>query len=312
LLDKPDEWLAAKQTDMVRTHRVGDALPHVRVDYGPVLLASFFGGEREFGSDTAWTHAFIDDEWSNEPHWNVSEDNPWWRSMDRLFELAAADAVGRYVVCAPDVGGSADVLLNLRGATDLCMDVIDRPERVGSAIDAMYGAWERTFTAMYDTVVGKHGAGLIHWFGLWSNVPYHAPACDFNYMIGPKEFEQLCLPDIARQSAAAGRACFHLDGPMAARHIDAILEVPDIQAIQFTPGVSAPSALAWVEMFRKVQAADRAVLVYCPAEEVLELCDMLQPEGLAILLDNPPPVTELDTLYAAFCTRYGITEKGTL
>jgi hypothetical protein len=29
------------------------------------------------------------------------------------------------------------------------------------------------------------------------------PACDFNFMIGPDQFNALCLPDIARQTATA-------------------------------------------------------------------------------------------------------------
>src|SRR6476660_4754409 len=38
LLDRPDTWLAEKLRDMRQWHRVGDTLPNVRVDFGPVLL----------------------------------------------------------------------------------------------------------------------------------------------------------------------------------------------------------------------------------------------------------------------------------
>jgi hypothetical protein len=130
------------------------------------------------------------------------------------------------------------------------------------------------------------------------------PACDFNFMIGPKEFERVCLPDIARQAATVGRAVFHLDGPGAARHIDALLEVPDIQAIQFTPGEGTPSALAWVEMFRKIQAKGRSVLVICPANEVLALCDALRPEGLAIMITESLTPKTLDDVFAQLTSRY--------
>jgi hypothetical protein len=144
----------------------------------------------------------------------------------------------------------------------------------------------------------------MHWLGVWSDRPYMIPACDFNFMIGPNEFNRLCLPDIARQAATVGRAVFHLDGPGAARHIDALLDVPDIQAIQFTPGTGTPSALAWVDMFRKIQRRRRSLIVVCPAHEVLTLCEVLAPEGLAFLLDNPPPPDELDDLFRQLCRRY--------
>ncbi len=305
-LHDPDAWFEAKYADLRQLHRVGDALPRIRVDFGPVLLSGMLGGKLEFGADTGWTHAFIKDDWSNAPDWTIHEDNPWWNLLRHLLQRVAEDARGRYLVCTPDLGGSGDVLLNLRGSTQLCMDVIDQPERVRAAVDAIYPAWRQAFTEMYRIVLGR-GAGLIHWLGLWSNRPYMIPACDFNFMIGPREFERLFLPDIARQAATVGRAVFHLDGPGATTHIDALLSVSEIQAIQFTPGAGTPSALAWVDMFRKIQRRGRSVLIICPPEEVLPLCEVLRPEGLALIIDGDLTPEELDALFERFCRRYGVS-----
>lgn len=303
LLDKPDEWLAAKQMDLQQTHRVGDTLPVIRVDFGPVMLSGLLGGQVEFQSDTTWTHAFIQDDWSNAPNWSLPDNQPWWQRLQELTTLTALNAAGKHLVMTPDLGGSADVLLNLRGSSELCLDAIERPELVRQHIDAIYPAWRRVFTELYRRCVGN-GAGLTHWLGLWSNHPYLVPACDFNFMIGPAEFERICLPDIARQAATVGQAVFHLDGPGAARHIDALLELPELQAIQFTPGEGTPSALAWVDMFRKILNSDRAILVFCPPAEVLELCEALPPEGLAIQLNGAITPGDLDDLFKCFNQRY--------
>jgi hypothetical protein len=67
LLRDPDAWFEAKYADLQQLHRVGDALPHIRADFGPVLLGGMLGGRLEFGADTGWTHAFIKDDWSNAP-----------------------------------------------------------------------------------------------------------------------------------------------------------------------------------------------------------------------------------------------------
>jgi hypothetical protein len=303
VIEQPDIWFEQKLADLQQLHRVGDALPYIRADFGPVLLGGLLGGAVEFGADTTWTHAFIDDGWTNAPDWVLHEDNRWWRLLQQLTHRVAEDAIGRYLVCTPDLGGSADVLLNLRGSAPLCMDVIEQPARIDAAVQAIYPSWRKAITRLYDIALGQ-GAGLIHWLGLWSNQPYMIPACDFNFMIGPREFERLFLPDIAHQAATVRRAVFHLDGPGAARHIDALLDVPDIQAIQFTPGSGTPSALAWVEMFRKIQRRGRSVLVICPPGEVLALCEALRPEGLAILLDSSPAPDELDSLCARFLKQY--------
>lgn len=303
LLSDPDAWMAAKLDDLKQTCFLGDALPHVRVDFGPVLLGAMLGGRTESGADTTWTHAFISDDWSNAPGWELRDNSPCWPQLCALTDRVAAEAAGRFLVCTPDLGGSADVLLNLRGATGLCMDAMTRPETLIQAIDAIYPAWERAFTMLYDTATA-HGAGLIHWLLLWSSVPHFIPACDFNFMIAPEQFNRICLPDIARQTAAVGRGVFHLDGAGATNHIDALLEIPEMRAIQYVPGAGTPSALAWVDMFRKVQDSGRSVIVDCPMEEVLPLCEALKPEGLALSV-RAPSAEGLDGCYAAFCRRFG-------
>lgn len=303
ILGDETTWFDAKKADMLASHRVGDALPNLRVDFGPVLLGGLLGGRMEFTPSTSWTHPFIHDDWSNAPSGAITANQGLWHRLRDLLEVVSANAAGNYLICSPDLGGSADVLLNLRGSGPLCLDVIERPNVVRRTIDGFYDAWHRAFGVLYD-VSTVYGAGLIHWLEIWSSQPYMIPACDFNYMIGPDAFNELCLPDIARQVASVGRGVFHLDGPGAARHIDALLEVPMLDAIQFVPGSGQPSLLPWVDMLRKIQAKGRPVIVAAPHEEVLSLCDLLKPEGLAFMVHGGTR-DELDAVYAAVERRFG-------
>ena len=83
---------------------------------------------------------------------------------------------------------------------------------------------------------------------------------------------------LARQAATVGRALFHLDGPDAAKHIDALLEVPELQAIQFTPGAQSPSAMRWIPMMKKIRRSGRSVQIICPPEEMPAICELRKPE----------------------------------
>lgn len=304
LLDQPEAWFAAKLADMLQLHRVGDKLPTLRVDLGPVALGGLLGAKIEFVEDTTWQHSFIADDWSNAQReaWTIVNDG-WRRLLQERLDQAAEYAAGRCIITAPALGGSGDVLLNLRGASQLALDVIEQPGRIRNALDGIYPVWRQVFSECYRRTV-ERGAGLMRWANLWSNRPYFVTECDFSTMIGPKQFERLFLPDIARAAAAAGRSVFHLDGPGATRHIDALLEVPEIQAIQYVPGAGTPSALAWVEMFRKIQKAGRALQIICPPEDILPLCEALRPEGLAFWLEMVLPPGELDGLFEQFCKRH--------
>jgi 5-methyltetrahydrofolate--homocysteine methyltransferase len=302
LIDQPEQWFEAKLADMQQLHRVGEALPFIRADLGPVVLASLLGGDRVFAADTAWTRHHIDDDWSN-VDWRFHDDNAWWQRTVKLMHLIAEDAAGRYVVCSPGLGGTGEALINLRGTTQLCLDLVQQPERVRAAVEAIFPTWQRAFRELY-AIADAHQVSLIHWLGLWSAQPYLIAECDLAYMIGPRHFEDLFLPDIVRQASAVGRAVYHLDGPGATCHLDALLATPQLQAIQFSPGAGAPSALPWIPMFQKIQNSARSLQVICPANDVLALCQELQPQGLALLVDTPLSVADLDDLFEQFCAQF--------
>ena len=306
LLDDLDAWFDTKYADMQQMHRVGDALPRIRVQvpvFGGVL-----GAKIEFSSGTAWTHPTIRDDWSNEPGWTWGEDNRWWELMRCVARRVSQDARGRYLVQSPGVGNATDLLSGMRGPQGLCIDVIERPERLLAAAEAIYPTWHRVSAETYRIPV-EEGCAVVQNVGLWSNRPYHVPQVDFSFMTSTVHFRQLFMPEIARHAATIGRNIFHLDGPGVARHIDAVLDIPDIQAIQWVPGAGTPSPLPWIEMLRKIQRRGRSVQVVCPPEDVLPLCEALRPEGLAIALSGALTPSDLDDLFDQFCRLHPWTER---
>ena len=56
---------------------------------------------------------------------------------------------------------------------------------------------------MHDTVL-EGGALIVQWLGCWSSVAVYAlPTCDFNALIGPRDFVETCLPWLAEQARRA-------------------------------------------------------------------------------------------------------------
>ena len=155
-------------------------------------------------------------------------------------------------------------------------------------------AWETVFARVYDLVLG-HGTGIIQWVTSWADSPYTLPTCDFNALIGPQDFDQVCMPSLKEQAKRAGLCVFHLDGPEAARHAETLAKDPDITAVQFTAGAGTPSALAKVEMFRMIQQHATPLFIECPAAEIRELTQALPPRGVAYrVLDLKSPSEAAD------------------
>lgn len=282
LIQRPEEWLKVRRAQIEATHYAGEAIPSIRADIGPVATAAFLGAPTRLSeqAQTSWQEPIIED-WRRPPSLALDPKNAWLRLALELSRLIARDAAGRYLVCFPDLAGAIDVLSNLRGPDRLCMDLFDHRAPVKQAAMQALEGWEAVFAALHETVLGE-GAGVTQWLGAWSNTPHTVPTCDFNALIGPEEFADVCLPTLREQARRAGRCAFHLDGPAAARHAEALAREPAITAVQYTPGAGTPSALAKLDMFRLLQQARKPLYLFVPLEEVDALCDQLDPRGLAL------------------------------
>lgn len=89
---------------------------------------------------------------------------------------------------------------------------------------------------------------------------------------------------------------FHLDGGGMTRHIEALLDMPTIQAIQFTPGDCTPSAFPWLDMYKRIQQRGKSLLIFVRASEVVALAKELKPEGLALMIEGIKSETHLESL----------------
>ena len=63
---------------------------------------------------------------------------------------------------------------------------------------------------------------------------------DFSYMISPRMFERLILPDLTACCEALEYAFYHLDGKGEIKHLDMLLSIERLRGIQWIPGDGAP------------------------------------------------------------------------
>jgi hypothetical protein len=191
-------------------------------------------------------------------------------------------AKDRYLIAAPEWGVIGDLLSAMRGTSELCIDIIRNSKKIEDAIDSIFPTWILAFRETYDVLLNAD-VGVCQWLKLWSNKPYVVYGCDFSSLIGVDHFKNHFLPDIARQAETLGRAIYHLDGPGAIRHLDTILEIPEIRAVQYSPPPPDFSARPWIDRYKRIQDSGRSVLIFCPPEEVLSLSEVLNPEGLGFV-----------------------------
>ena len=125
----------------------------------------------------------------------------------------------------------------------------------------------------------------------------HLPSPSVFLRISTHFIRKFVFPVLWEECAAMTHNVFHVDGKGVARHLDAILELPNVQAIQWVQGVGTDRPiLQWIPLLQRIQAAGKSVVVDLEPAELAPLIDALRPEGLYLCLPSASEEDELAML----------------
>ena len=90
---------------------------------------------------------------------------------------------------------------------------------------------------------------------------------------------------------------FHVDGKGVARHLDAILSVPGVHALQWVQGVGDDQPIMqWVPFIKQIQAKGVPVIVDLTSQELPGFMEVMEPEGLFLWIASASEEEELALL----------------
>lgn len=261
---------------------VADTLPVFWPNAGPEITSTLYGCELEFGKDTAWSSPVIHGPEDWEKLLSVPPDfnNVYWRTVEEQTAYAQAICAGRYLVGLSDLHGSFDILAGLRDPQELCTDMVDCPELVAKAGLHVAQGYIESFRRNY-APLAKAGFGSTTWCPLYHAGPAYVPSCDFWCMVSPQVAERYILPTLLLEMQAFERSLFHLDGPDALRHLDLVLDLPGLNALQWVFGTGHGPAARWLDIYRRALAKGKAVQVLAESPaDALAVLEALGPRGL--------------------------------
>ncbi len=263
---------------------LGDGIPNVTLDLGPVFFSALYGGEIVFGKDTSWMKPFVTS--YDQPLHMQMAGNVYFDKMEELIKAALEQFAGLVNIGYPDLHPGLDCLACFRGSETLCFDLYEYPEELKRLSEQVTDDFERLFRH-YHRLVTEHGQLSVSWISAPSPESMHIPSCDFSYMISPAQFEEFVLPVIQREVKMARRNVFHMDGPGVARHVDMICSVPEIQAVQWAPGAGETDPVTkWVPLLQTIRSYGKSVYVYVSPQEMDAFLAAMPPEGVFIHCDT--------------------------
>lgn len=257
------ERMVARYRQFCETHEfLGESFPNLNVDFGPGSLAAYLGSHIEFKEDTVWFHPCFDD-WEGVPPFQFDPQNPWFEKHLNLVKKCRELAGDDFYVDMPDLMENVDVLASLRGAQGMLYDMIDEPEIIKERIDQINGVYYKYYDCFYEVIKDKDGGNAYTVFQIWGPGKTVKLQCDFSAMMSPDDFREFIQDSLRKQAAKADQVLYHLDGPDAIRHLDALMEIDEIDALQWTSGDAGPDGTLedWDVIYDKVIAAGKSLWI---------------------------------------------------
>lgn len=290
-----ERWLDARWrvdraiAEMSGREYLGDSFPLFWPNVGPEITAAVLGCELEYDDRTHWSKPVVHscDDWSRilavPPDWSAEP----WQAMERMTDRALEASDGRFIVGLTDLHGNYDILAALRDPEALCMDLVDCPQLVRQAGHRAAEVYTECFNRCW-AKISAAGMGASTWTPAYHRGPMYVPSCDFWCMVSPQMARELILPEIVFEMRPLQRSIFHLDGPTALPHLDLLLNLPQLNAVQWVYGAGNGPAARWVDVYRRCLAAGKSVQIFCQTHaEAITLLNELGPRGVWLDVQEP-------------------------
>ncbi len=268
---------------------LGDSVPSWMPNLGPDLTSTLFGGELTFSEYTSWCQRNVPEtgDWERFIATPPDFDNVYWKTIDAMITRGAERFGDRCVVAMPDLHGSFDILAGLRGPENLCLDIMDEPELVRRAGLHAAGAYAEAFRRFHRRLTELRQPTTT-WCSYLHSGPAYIPSCDFWCLVSRDIGNDLVRPTIEIEMAQMERSIFHLDGTQALQHLNDVLRLPGLNALQWVFQAGQGPASRWLAVYRTALEAGKAVQVLADdPEDALTVLQRLGPKGLWITVCRP-------------------------
>ena len=271
------DWYVAHSSLMA------DMLPVANTQLGPGSLAAILGGVFEGGEDTIWIHP--------NPHYTddivFDPQHPNWLLHKELLKACKAKAQGHYYVGMPDLMEGMDVLAAIKGTDKVLLDTVMQPEVLEHQMQQINDIYFRVFDELYDII--REGEEMAFcYFSSWAPGKMSKLQSDISTMISVDDYRRFVQPFIREQCQKIDYTLYHLDGVGAMHHLDALLEIKELNAIQWTPGVGEPQGGSpkWYDLYKKILAGGKSIMAcWVTLEELRPLLDNIGGDGVHIEMD---------------------------
>jgi hypothetical protein len=262
---------------------LAETIPVFFTNLGPEVYSAFYGGEMIYQDVTSYYQPIISD-WEDMDKLKLNKKSSYWLKLEELTDMAMEMCKGKSLVGYTDLHPGLDCAAAWRDPEQFCLDLLMNPEQSKELVNRAVKDFHEIFD-FWDKKLKDNGQLSATWIGLPSFGKFHIPGADFSALISHEMFLELGMPVIRNEVKGMDHVVFHLDGKGVARHIDQILTIPEIRAIQWVQGVGDDlPIMQWVPFIKKLQRAGKGVMVDLKPDELDTFMNEVDPKGIFLCI----------------------------
>lgn len=263
-----------------------DMLPVANTQLGPGSLAAILGGVFEGGEDTIWIHP--NPNYTDDIKFDINDPaNKNWQLHKDLLRACKKKAAGNYYVGMPDLMEGMDVLAAMKGTDKVLLDTVMQPEVLERQMQQINDIYFKVFDELYD-IIREGDEMAFCYFSSWAPGKMTKLQSDISTMISVEDYRRFVQPFIREQCQKIDYTLYHLDGVGAMHHLPALLEIEELNAIQWTPGVGEPQGGSpkWYDLYKKILAGGKSIMAcWVTLDELRPLLDNIGGNGVHLEMD---------------------------
>lgn len=280
------EWHAWNTDNYLNsTIFLAEAMPAAWINWGSGLttVAVLAGGDYEYHNSTAWIKP-LPNLWDY-PLPDFNPHHPIVTSLIKCFKRLIKVVGNKGTISPPVMLDAITTLSSLRTPKQLCIDLIETPEKVKQWSDALTRVYIDCYEYFYKHLSDNGYRDTSSWLSAMAEGRCEAVQCDFSVMISLDMYKNIVIPDLLRLTEYLDYSLYHLDGTCQMRFLDLLRALPKLNGIQWNPEPEACYPLKWIDAFREIRKRNFSIQIGCHnTEEVIRITKELGPDGLLFVL----------------------------
>lgn len=264
---------------------IGQAYPYTCAHLGPGCFGTFLGANPNFGKDTVWYDPCFD--YIEKAELQLDSNKGWYRWSLDATKAAVERSQNNYLVSISDLVENLDTLAALIGTEKLLYYIYDAPAEIHRLQNQMLPLWFEVYNRHYELIKDNDGWSSYGYFNMWGPGKVAKLQCDISATLSPAMFNEFVLPYLKIQCDWLDHSIYHLDGPGAVCHLDALLSIESLRCINWVSGSGNPDNAdpCWDSLYKRILNAGKNVHAYMLPERIPDFLKRFGKTGILIQTD---------------------------